>query len=75
MNQVYPLTTQFGESGEVLIARQPFRLEASDLTRLCGLPGDSMTIDNPAHRRIARQMLGVVHVLVPTKTTKHRLTQ
>jgi len=34
-----------------------------------------MTADNPAHHRIARQTLGVVHVLISGKTTEHGLTQ
>ena len=31
--------------------------------------------DNPAHRRIMPQALGVVHVLISGKPTKHRLPQ
>jgi hypothetical protein len=27
--------------------------------------------DNPAHRRIVAQALGVVHVLISSETTKH----
>jgi hypothetical protein len=27
--------------------------------------------DNPAHRRIAAQALGIVHVLISSETTKH----
>jgi hypothetical protein len=72
---VYPSPAQIGESDEVLTARQPFRLEAPDLARRCGPPGDSMTADGPAHRGIARQTLGVVHVLVSGKATEHRLPQ
>jgi hypothetical protein len=31
--------------------------------------------DNPAHRRIVAQALGVVHVLISSKAAEHRLPQ
>jgi hypothetical protein len=34
-----------------------------------------LAADNPAHRRIAAQALGVVHILVSGKATKYRLPQ
>ena len=37
---------------------------------LCGFAAD-----NPAHRRIVPQTLGVVHVLISSETTEHGLPQ
>jgi hypothetical protein len=44
------MTVESGERSEVLIAREPFRLEPSDLTCGCGLLRYGVTADDPAHR-------------------------
>ena len=75
MNLIDPLTAEIGKRGEIVIARQPFRLKASNLTCRCRLPGDRMTTDNPAHRGIARQTLGIVYIFVSGEATEHGLTQ
>ena len=51
------------------------RLEASDLAGRSRLLGACTAADNPAHRRIARQTLGVVHVFIPGETSEYRLAQ
>ena len=71
MNTVNPSTAEIGKRGEVLIAREPLRLEAPALTCRCGLLDDRVTADDPAHGRIARQTVSVVHVFISGKTTEH----
>ena len=75
MHKVDPLAGQVGKSGKVLRCREPLRLEPAHLawrsrTALC-----RFAADNPAHRWIVAQALGVVHVLISSETTKHRLPQ
>ena len=72
---VDPLAGQIGESGEVLGPAQPLRLEAAHLAGRGGRPGDRPVADHPAHRRIAAQPVGVVHVLVAGQPPEHRLAQ
>jgi hypothetical protein len=38
-------------------------------------PENRFFADNPAHRRIMAQPLGVVHILVSGKSSEHRLSQ
>ena len=72
---VDPLAGQIGERGEVLGPAQPLRLEAPHLAGRGGRPADRPVADHPAHRRIAAQPLGVVHVLVAGQPPEHRLPQ
>ena len=75
MHLVDPLPGEIGERGKVLIlashsvSNRPIWL-AEAATR-----GDRPVADNPAHRRIAAQPVGVVHVLVAGEPPEHRLTQ
>ena len=55
--------------------REPLRLEAAHLARRSRTALSRFAADNPAHRRIVAQALGVVHVLISSKTTEHRLPQ
>ena len=48
MNSVDPLTTEVEGRGGVLVARQPFRLEAPKLTCGCGLLCHSVTTGQPS---------------------------
>ena len=75
MNPVDPLPAKIGERNKVLIIRKPLRLEASHLAGGGGLLRCGVTTDNPAHRRITPEPVGIVHVLVSGKPTEHRLPQ
>ena len=75
VHKVDPLAGQVGKSGEVLVCREPLRLEAAHLARRSRATLSRFAADDPAHRRIVAQTLGVVHILVSGKTTKHRLPQ
>src|SRR5262249_36325275 len=56
-------------------APRAMRLEAPHLTRRSRAPLRRFAADNPAHRRIVAQALGVVHILVAGKATKYRLPE
>jgi len=75
VHKVDPLARQVGKSSEVLGRCEPFRLEAPHLTRRSRAPLRRFAADNPAHRRIVAQALGVVHILVSGKATKYRLPE
>src|SRR5262249_32496434 len=63
------------KSSEVLGRREPLRLEAPHLARRSRAALRRFAADNPAHRRIVAEALGVVHVLVSGKATKYRLPE
>ena len=71
LHQVLDLLFQF----LVREGREPLRLEAPHLTRRSRAPLRRFAADNPAHRRIMAQALGVVHILVSGKATKYRLPE
>jgi hypothetical protein len=73
MNPVDPSTGEIGEHGEVLIIRKPLRLEAAHLARRGRITHDSLAPDDPAHRRIAAEPVGIVDILIPGEATEHRL--
>jgi hypothetical protein len=75
MNAVDPLAGKLSESEEVLSRRQPLRLEAPHLARRGRTTLSRLAADNPTHRRIMAQPVGVVHVLVSGKPTEDRLPQ
>ena len=75
MHEVDPLAGKIGKSREVLRCREPLRLEPAHLARRSRTALRRFAADNPAHRWIVAQTLGVVHVLVASETTKHRLPQ
>src|SRR3954453_18327791 len=72
---VDPLTGQIGKNGEILGPAQPLCLEAPHLAGRGGRPADRPVADHPAHRRVAAQPLGVVHVLITGQPSEHRLSQ
>ena len=72
---VDPLAGQIGERGKVLGPAEPLRLEAAHLAGRGGRPADRPVADHPAHRRVAAQPLGVVHVLIAGQPPEHRLAQ
>jgi hypothetical protein len=75
VHKVDPLAGQIGNSREVLGCREPLRLEAAHLTRRSRTALRRLAANNPAHRRIMTQALGVIHILVSGKATKYRLPE
>jgi len=75
VHKLDPLAGQIGKSREVLRCREPLRLETAHLARRGRAALRRFATDNPAHRRIVAQALGIVHVLVAGETAKHRLPQ
>src|SRR6516162_1398894 len=72
---VDPPAGQISKSGKVLGPTEPLRLEAAHLARRGGSSGDRPVADHPAHRRVATQSFGVVHVLITSQPSEHRLPQ
>jgi hypothetical protein len=60
VHKIDPLAEQVGKSRKVLGCREPLRLEAAHLARRRGRPLSRFTADDPTHRRIITQALGVV---------------
>jgi hypothetical protein len=75
VHKIDPLTGQVGKRREVLVCRKPPRLKAPHLARRSCAALSRLAADDPAHRRIMTQALGVVHVFVSGKPTEHRLPQ
>ena len=73
MNAVDPLAGEVGKCREVIGCREPLRLEAAHLTRRGRRTLSRLATDNPAHRRIMAQALGVVHVIISGETPEHGL--
>jgi hypothetical protein len=75
VNLVDPLAGQIGERGKVLRPAEPLRLEPAHLAGRGGEASNRTVADHPAHRRVAAQSLGVVHILVAGEPAKYRLPQ
>ena len=75
MNLVDPRPAHVGQDFNVRIGRQKFCLEAPHLAGGRSLSFDSFAADNPPHGRITSETVGVVHVFVAAKASKHRLTE
>ena len=73
MNTVDPRPVHVGQDFKVRIGRQKLRLEAAHLAGRSSQAVETLTIGDGAHDRIVREALGVIHVLVSGKPTKHRL--
>ena len=71
MNDIDPLSRKISKGGKVLFGGKPSRLEAAHLARRCSAAMSGLATNNPAHRRIMPQALGVVHVLVSRETAKN----
>ena len=69
MHRINPHTQQIGEGDEVVIRRQKLGLEPAHLAGGCAAALDGLAADNPTHRGIVTQTVGVVHVLVAGETT------
>ncbi len=70
-----PSPAEISERDKVLLVRKPLRLEAPHLAGGGGLLRCGVTTDNPAHRRITPEPVGIVDVFVSGKATEHRLPQ
>jgi hypothetical protein len=75
VHPVNPSPAKIDERDEVLIIRKPFGLETPHLAGGGCLLRCGATANDPAHRRITPEPVGVVHVLVSGDTPKHRLSQ
>ncbi len=75
VHPVDPNAGQGGQRRQIIIRRQPFRLEPSHLAGRGGHPIEALTVHDGAHDRIVREALGVIHVLVSGEPTEHRLTK
>ena len=75
MNSVDPHPRQVCESGQIVVGRQQLCLEPPHLAARRAATFDRLVAHDPAHRGIAPQPLGVVHVLVPGKASVDRLAQ
>jgi hypothetical protein len=75
VHKVDPIARQVGKRREVRRCREPLRFEATHLARRSRTALRRFAADNPAHRRIVAQALGVVHILVSGKATKYRLPE
>jgi hypothetical protein len=69
VHRVDSLARQIGESGEIFRPRQPFGLEAAHLAGRGSPIHGRFAANYPAHRRIAAQPIGVVHILVTHNQT------
>jgi hypothetical protein len=75
LHVVDPLAGQIGECGKVIGPAEPFRLEPAHLAGRGGISPDRPVTYDPAHRRVAAQPLGVVHILIAGQPSEHRLAQ
>jgi len=75
LHAVDPAPRKIRERRQVGRRRHRARLEAAHLTRGRGLLHYGAPTDDPAHRGIAPEAVGVVHVLVASKAAEHRLTE
>jgi hypothetical protein len=72
---VDPPARQLCEGGEVLRPCRPLGLEATYPAGRDSLTHWRPTADHPAHRRVAAQTVGVVHILVADQPPECRLPQ
>jgi hypothetical protein len=75
MHPVDPDPGQIGERREVVVRGQQLGLEAAHLAGRGAAALDGLAADDPAHRRIAPETVGVVHVLVAGEAAVDGLAQ
>src|SRR5262245_12986444 len=75
MHKVDPLAGQVGKSRKVLVCSKPLGLKAANLARRSCTAHDGFAADDPAHRRIVPEALGVIDILVSGNATEYRLPQ
>ena len=64
-----------GERGEVVVDCQQLSLEPAHLAGRCAAALDSLAADDPPHRGIAPETVGVVHILVSGEPSKDGLAK
>ncbi len=75
MNLVDPLPGKIGECGEVFLGGQKLRLKTPHLAGGCCLSFDGLAADNPPHRGVEAEPVGIVHVVVAAKASENGLTE
>ena len=70
MNPVDPLPRKIGQGFNVRVGGQKLRLETSHLAGRGRLSFDGLAADDPPHDRIEAEPVGIVHVVIPAKTSK-----
>jgi hypothetical protein len=73
VDSLNPNAGQVGQRRQVIIRRQPFRLEAAHLAGRSSQAVETLAIHDGPHDGILREALGVIHVFVSGETTEHRL--
>ena len=72
---VDPVARHVRQGGEVLGSGEHFGLEPPHLAGRCRIARDSLAADDPAHRGITSQSVGVVDVLVAGEPAEDRLAR
>src|SRR5262245_26877577 len=75
LHAVDPVPGEIGQGRQVRRRGHRARLEAAHLACGRGVLRPRAPADNPAHRRIAPEAVGIVHVLVAGEAPEHRLTK
>ena len=75
MNSVDPDSREVGQRHQVLIRGKPLRLEAPHLAGRSSHTIKVLAVYDRAHRRITRQSLCIVDILITGQASKHRLAQ
>ena len=75
VHPIDPGAGQIGQCREVGLAGQPSGLETAHLAGRGGTTIQPAAVDHGTHRRIMRQAIGVVHILVAGETAEHGLTE
>jgi len=75
MNPVDPDTREIGQGDKVVIRGQQFCLELAHLAGRCAATLDGLAADDPAHRGIAPEPVGIVDILVSCQSAIDRLSQ
>ena len=75
VHPIDPGAAEVAQRRQVLVGGQNLGLEPPHLAGGRRLPVDGVAADDPAHGGIARQTVGVVHVVVATKATEHGLAE
>ena len=69
MHRINPHTQQIDEGDEVIVRRQKLGLEPAHLAGGCAAALDGLAADDPAHRGIASEPVGVIHIFISGETT------
>jgi len=75
LHAIDPASGEVGQRRQVRRRCHRARLEAAHLARGRGLLRHGAPTDDPAHRRIAPEPVGIVHVLVAGEAPEHGLTK